>query len=148
MASVEALTYPRTVVILGVFCRYEFGRCSSKIGRSTRWCDRLYNVFVTSLDVIMISMSLVYFLNIWTLKFFVCWTLFFHDSVCFPIFLFLWLKGYLRYKMITSESVSSEAQVKHFFYFVEKLCSVLKIFQFLYFQQFHDLPNFWRHGEY
>ena len=46
------------------------------------------------------------------------------------------LKGYLRYKTITSQNVSSEAQVKNFFYFVEKLCSLLKIF------------NLWRHDEY
>ena len=42
------------------------------------------------------------------------------------------LKGYLRYKMITSLNVSSEAQIKNFFNFLEKLCSVLKIFKFLY----------------
>ena len=35
-----------------------------------------------------------------------------------------------------------------FFYFVEKSCSVLKIFKFLYFQPFHDLPNQWHHDEY
>ena len=39
------------------------------------------------------------------------------------------LKGYLRYKTITSQNVSSEAQVKNFFYFVEKLCSILKMFK-------------------
>ena len=32
-----------------------------------------------------------------------------------------------------------------FFYFVEKLCSVFKIFKFLYFNRYHDLPNLWRH---
>ena len=42
-------------------------------------------------------------------------------------------KGYLCYKMITSQNVLSEAQVMNFFYFVEKLCSVFKIFKFLYF---------------
>ena len=47
--------------------------------------------------------------------------------------LVLALKGYLCYKMITSQNVSSKAQIKNFFYFVEKLCSALKIFQFLYF---------------
>ena len=41
-------------------------------------------------------------------------------------------KGHLRYKMITSQNVPSKAQIKNFF-FVEKLCSVLMIFQFLYF---------------
>ena len=42
-------------------------------------------------------------------------------------------KGYLCYRMVTSQNVPSEAQIKNFFYFVEKLCSVLKIFKFLYF---------------
>ena len=42
------------------------------------------------------------------------------------------IKGYLRYKTITSQDVPSEAQVKNFF-FMEKLCSVLEIFKFLYF---------------
>ena len=37
--------------------------------------------------------------------------------------------GSLRYKMITSPNVLSELQIKIFFYFVEKLCSVLKIFK-------------------
>ena len=45
---------------------------------------------------------------------------------------FAHMKGYLCYKMITSRNVSSKAQVKNF-YFVEKLCSVIKIFKFLYF---------------
>ena len=49
-------------------------------------------------------------------------------------YLFYWeLKGYLRYKTITPQTVLSEAQVKIFFYFIEKLCSILKIFKFLYF---------------
>ena len=43
------------------------------------------------------------------------------------------VKGYLRYKMITPQNVLSGAQVKNFFYFVEMLCSVLKIFKFLSF---------------
>ena len=43
------------------------------------------------------------------------------------------LKGHLRYKMITSQNVSYEAQAKNFFYFVEKFSSILKIFKFLYF---------------
>ena len=38
------------------------------------------------------------------------------------------LKGYLRYKTITSQNVPSKAQIKNFFYVAEKLCSVLKIF--------------------
>ena len=39
------------------------------------------------------------------------------------------VKGYLRYKTITSQHVSSETQVKNFF----KICSVFKILKFLYF---------------
>ena len=41
-------------------------------------------------------------------------------------------KGYLYYKMITSQDVSCETQVI-VFYFIEKLYSVMKIFKFLYF---------------
>ena len=47
------------------------------------------------------------------------------------------IKGYLRYKTIASRTVSYEAQVKNFFYYLEKLCFV----KFLYFQPSHDLPN-------
>ena len=43
----------------------------------------------------------------------------------------VFIKGYLRYKTISSQNGSSEAQVKNFFFFLEKLCSVLKIFKFL-----------------
>ena len=43
------------------------------------------------------------------------------------------VKGYLHYKMETSQNVSFEAEDEFFFYFVEKLCSVLKIFKFSYF---------------
>ena len=50
-------------------------------------------------------------------------------------------KGYLHYTRTTSRNVSSEAQVKNFFNLVEKLCSVLKIFKFLYFKPSHDLQN-------
>ena len=42
-------------------------------------------------------------------------------------------KGCLHYKMITSQNVSCEAQIKNFFYFVEKLCSAPKVFKFLHF---------------
>ena len=42
-------------------------------------------------------------------------------------------KDYLRYKTITSQNVSSEAQVKKFFYFLENLCSVLKYSSFCIF---------------
>ena len=47
----------------------------------------------------------------------------------------LWnfLKSYLHYKMITSQNMLSEAQIKHFCYIIEKLFSVLKMFKFLYF---------------
>ena len=50
-------------------------------------------------------------------------------------------KGYPRYKTVTPQNILSEAQVKNFFYFVEKLCSVLKIFKFLCFQSSRDLAN-------
>ena len=39
---------------------------------------------------------------------------------------------YLRYKTIASQNVPSKAQI-FIFYFVEKLCSLLNIFNFLYF---------------
>ena len=43
------------------------------------------------------------------------------------------LKGYLCFKTITPQYVSSEAvHWLTIFYFVEKLCSVLKILQFSY----------------
>ena len=53
-------------------------------------------------------------------------------------------KGYLRYKTITSQNVSSEAQVKNFI--ILQKSSVLKIFKlFLGLNIFkissHDLPN-------
>ena len=48
--------------------------------------------------------------------------------------------------MITFQNVSSEKQVKISF-FVKKLCSVLKIFKFLYFSPFYDLENLWRHDD-
>ena len=47
--------------------------------------------------------------------------------------------SYFRYKTVTSQNVSSEALLKNFFYFAEKLCFVLKIFKFLYFLPYHDL---------
>ena len=40
-----------------------------------------------------------------------------------------------------SQYVLSEAQVKNFFCFIEKLCAVLEIFKFLYVQPSIDLPN-------
>ena len=52
----------------------------------------------------------------------------------FDFFTILDLKDYLCYKMITSQNVSSEEeQVKNFFHFIGKLCSVAKILNFLYF---------------
>ena len=51
------------------------------------------------------------------------------------------LKGYLCYKTITYQNALSEAQVKNYFYSVEMLCFIIKIFKFLYFLPFHDLPN-------
>ena len=45
--------------------------------------------------------------------------------------LFDLIKGYLCYKTIASQNVSSDVQVKNFF--LEELCSILKIFKFLYF---------------
>ena len=50
--------------------------------------------------------------------------------------LFFWLqmfKVYLCYKLITSQNVWSVPQVKNFVYFLEKFCSILNIFKFLYF---------------
>ena len=57
-----------------------------------------------------------------------------------------YLKVYLRRNALSSQNVSSEAQVKNF-YFVEKLCFVIKIFKFLYFLPSHDLANLRRHDE-
>ena len=56
-------------------------------------------------------------------------------------------KGYPCFKTITSQNVSPEVQVKIFFYFIEKLCFVLKIMKFLYSKWSHDLPNLWRHDQ-
>ena len=50
------------------------------------------------------------------------------------------VKGYLRYKTVTSQNVSFEAQVKYFF-ISQKLFSARKIFKFLYFEPSHDLLN-------
>ena len=60
---------------------------------------------------------------------------------------FVMLKGCLHYKMITSQNVRSETQIKNFSFFAEKLCSILKIFKFFYFEPSHDLPNLWCHDE-
>ena len=51
------------------------------------------------------------------------------------------VKNYLHYKKITSQNVSSEAQAKNSFYFIEILSSVLKIFKFLYFSPSLDFSN-------
>ena len=59
--------------------------------------------------------------------------------VCVYIYIYIYIyisffiKGHLRYKTINSQNVSYEAQVKIFFYFVEKLCSILEILKLLYF---------------
>ena len=42
------------------------------------------------------------------------------------------VKGYLHYKTITSQNVQYETQIKNFC-FIDKLCSILEIFKFLYF---------------
>ena len=56
-ASLEPLAHRRNVASLSLFCRYYFGRCSSKLaqlvplhfsrGRSTRYSDRLHGFSVT-----------------------------------------------------------------------------------------------------
>ena len=51
------------------------------------------------------------------------------------------LKGYLRYKTITSQNMLPEAQVKNFLYVVENLYSILKILWFLHSKPTHGLPN-------
>ena len=50
------------------------------------------------------------------------------------------LKGYLRYKTITSQNVSSEAQIKNFFCVVEIIfrSQDIQVFVFL---TIHDLRN-------
>ena len=45
-------------------------------------------------------------------------------------FTFFTITGYLRHKMITSQNVASEAQVKIFFCFTEKLWSFLRYASF------------------
>ena len=50
-------------------------------------------------------------------------------------------KGYLYYKMKSSQNVLSEAQVKNFLISLKSYCSVLKIFKFLYLKPSHDLPS-------
>ena len=58
------------------------------------------------------------------------------------------LKGYLRYKTTNSQNMSSEARVKKFFNFVEKVMlrsEDIKVFVFL---TTHDLPNLRRLDEY
>ena len=56
-ASLEPLVHCQNVASLSLFCRYHFGRCSSKLaqlaplpysrGRSTRFSDRLHDFHVT-----------------------------------------------------------------------------------------------------
>ena len=54
-----------------------------------------------------------------------------YEKSLFSVFqgIFASLKVYLHLKKITSQNVSSETQLKRFFYFVEQLWSVLKIFK-------------------
>ena len=55
----------------------------------------------------------------------------FGENFFFFVFCDAHFKDCLHYKMVTSQNLLSAAQVKDFFYFVEKLCSVLKMFKFL-----------------
>ena len=55
--SLEPLAHRRNMASLSLFCRYYLGRCSSELahlvllpfswGRSTRYSDRLHDIFVT-----------------------------------------------------------------------------------------------------
>ena len=56
----------------------------------------------------------------------------------------------LRDKRLSTITFSTKGieKVIRSFYFVEKLCSVLKILKFLSFYTSHDLPNLRRHDEY
>ena len=64
----------------------------------------------------------------------------------------LWLGYYeLKVTSATKQWLFKMSHLRHrlrIFYFAEKLCSVLKIFKFLYFSPCHDLPNLWLHDEY
>ena len=62
-----------------------------------------------------------------------CHTIFEHDHTS--------LKGYFHYRMITSQNVPSEAQVKYFSLFNTKFMFHSRDIQVLYFQPFHDLPK-------
>ena len=55
------------------------------------------------------------------------------------------LKGCLCCKTITFQNVSYEAQIRNFFYFVENLCSILKIFKLFYFLASYNVINMWHH---
>ena len=54
-------------------------------------------------------------------------------KTCGMVFSIFNVKGYLRYKTTASQNVPSTVQIKNFFDFIEKLCSVLKMFKLLYF---------------
>ena len=56
------------------------------------------------------------------------------------------IKGYLCYTMITSQNLSSEAQIKNLLRRKTMFCS--QDTQVLCFQQSHNLPNLWCHYEY
>ena len=51
----------------------------------------------------------------------------------FTILYIIGVKGYLRYKTITSQNASIDGTGQKIFYFVEKFCSVIKMFKFFYF---------------
>ena len=44
-----------------------------------------------------------------------------------------YIQGYIGYKTRSFQNVPSEPQAKNFLFFIEKLCFVLEIFKFLYF---------------
>ena len=63
----------------------------------------------------------------WKRKFKICVKVNIYFKLC------ICLKGYFHYKTISSQNEPSEAKVKNFFCFTEKLSSILDIFKFLYF---------------
>ena len=70
-ASLEPLGHHRNVGSLSLFCRYYFGRCSSKLtelvpypcscGRSIHYSDKLDDFLSIFLDVIRMSISMFFF---------------------------------------------------------------------------------------
>ena len=64
--SLEHLVHCRNISSLSLFYRYYFGRCSGLVqlvpvpysrGRSTRYCDRLHDFFLSFLDVSRMSVN-------------------------------------------------------------------------------------------